>query len=292
MKLAYKKLDAFTGPGSPGNPAACIYLEQGQSISPENMQRIAAAHRGFVSEVVFCAPLGNNAYRLRYYSSECEVAFCGHGTVACLCQLIRDANLLDVPALWIETNRGRSKVINQIAAANAVYIAAPPPRDIPHGLAPADIADALGVDLPAIRAGYPIELIDAGLRTLIVPMHALDAVLSMRPDERRLKDYSVANDFDIAIVFSQETADPGSKLRTRVFAPRFGYLEDPATGSGNAAAGRYLQKHGMWDGAPIAIEQNGSRKAPNIVRLMADGGAVWFGGGAALRIDGTYFLEG
>jgi predicted PhzF superfamily epimerase YddE/YHI9 len=35
--------------------------------------------------------------------------------------------------------------------------------------------------------------------------------------------------------FTTETADGGNRYRTRVFAPTFGYLEDPATGSGNSA---------------------------------------------------------
>ena len=291
IKYRYQKIDAFAGPGSGGNPAACVYLEQGQSISPAGMQKIATEHKGFVSEVVFCTPRGGSTYRLQYYSAECEVAFCGHGTIACASQLIKDADLQD-PEIWIETGKGKSKVLNRVKSADAVYIAAPPPRYIPHSLAPSEIADALGIEISAIHAGYPVEIIDAGLRTLIVPIAALDGILSMRPDEQRLKACSIANNFDIAAVFSRETARPGSKLRTRVFAPRFGYLEDPATGSGNAAIGCYMLKHGMWDGAPISIEQNGLRANPNLVKLMVDGGAVFFGGGAALRIDGSYFLGG
>ena len=291
MKLHYKKIDAFTGPNSEGNPAACVYLERGQAVSPQDMQKIAAEHKGFVSEVVFCAPPDSGVYRLKYYSSECEVAFCGHGTIACIYQLIKDANLAD-PEIWIATSKGRSRVLNQVATADAVYISAPRPCYIPNDLSASDIADALGIAVSAIPAAQPIEIIDAGLRTLVVPIHALECVLTMHPDEQRLKEYSVANGFDIAIVFSRETAHPGSKIRTRVFAPRFGYLEDPATGSGNAAIGYYMKKHGMWDGSPIDIEQGGSRENPNIVKLRLEDGAVYFGGGASLRIEGAYFLGG
>jgi predicted PhzF superfamily epimerase YddE/YHI9 len=73
-------------------------------------------------------------------------------------------------------------------------------------------------------------------------------------------------------------------------------LEDPATGSGNAALGYYLLAHGMWNGDKIRIEQNGYRNAPNFIQMFsreADAGdsRVWFGGSAVVRIDGQYHLE-
>ena len=83
----------------------------------------------------------------------------------------------------------------------------------------------------------------------------------------------------------------GNKIRTRVFSPKFGYLEDPATGSGNSAMGYYMLKHDMWDGSPVNIEQNGLREERNIVKLRYDDGAVYFGGSATLRIEGMYLLE-
>ena len=84
--------------------------------------------------------------------------------------------------------------------------------------------------------------------------------------------------------------------RSRVFAPRFGYLEDPATGSGNAALGQYLLRHGLWRGETLTIEQNKERTRPNIIKLMgrqeADASPqVLFGGGAVTRIEGRYFLR-
>ncbi|MRR38029.1 PhzF family phenazine biosynthesis protein, partial [bacterium] len=72
----------------------------------------------------------------------------------------------------------------------------------------------------------------------------------------------------------------------------FGYLEDPATGSGNAALGCYLLKNGKWDGACISLEQNASAEQPNIVKISAgqDNQEVAFGGSAILRIRGEYIL--
>ncbi len=51
---SYYKIDAFTARGSLGNPAACLYLAAGQTLSDPEMLAVAAQHKGFVSEVVFC----------------------------------------------------------------------------------------------------------------------------------------------------------------------------------------------------------------------------------------------
>ena len=51
-KYAYKKIDAFTFGGSLGNPAACLYLDDEQELTHEEMLDIAQQHKGFVSEVI------------------------------------------------------------------------------------------------------------------------------------------------------------------------------------------------------------------------------------------------
>ena len=47
----YAKSNAFTSGESLGNPAACIFTGH-EGLSPEQMQAIAAEHKGFVMEVV------------------------------------------------------------------------------------------------------------------------------------------------------------------------------------------------------------------------------------------------
>jgi PhzF family phenazine biosynthesis protein len=97
-------------------------------------------------------------------------------------------------------------------------------------------------------------------------------------------------------VFSKEVSNKCNSFRTRVFAPTFGYIEDPATGSGNSAFGYYLIKNNMWTGKTIIIEQNGSRDRFNIVKLRKQidkngNERVYFGGGAITRIEGEYLLQ-
>jgi predicted PhzF superfamily epimerase YddE/YHI9 len=95
---------------------------------------------------------------------------------------------------------------------------------------------------------------------------------------------------DIIVIYSLDVADKGYIAHTRVFAPKFGYLEDPATGSGNSAFGYYMLKYGLWDGSDCKIEQGGNDRMYNSVRLSSLNGRVLFGGGATIRIDGIYYV--
>ncbi|MEE9910932.1 MAG: PhzF family phenazine biosynthesis protein [Deltaproteobacteria bacterium] len=292
----FKKIDAFTGGASGGNPCACVYLNDASDITPAQMQKIAAELKGFVNEVVFLFP-EDGCWRLKYYSAECEVDFCGHGTIGIMYDLIMShPDLLDKDVVPIRVKDEYLEVYNRILDQDCVYITAPAPvfRDvlIEDGV----IARALNITEKDMDHRFDPAFINAGLNTLIFPVCKLDVCLSMLPDEKPLAQFCLKNGLDIILVFTGDVADSRREYRTRVFAPRFGYLEDPATGSGSAAFGYYLLKRRLWDGDIISLEQNGSRDCPNIVRLgtvqQGRETRVIFGGAADVKIKGVYMLPG
>ena len=287
----YVKSNAFTSGESLGNPAACIFTGH-ENISPEQMQAIAAEHKGFVMEVVFCCQSDMADCKLTYYSSECEVEFCGHGTIATMYTMVKETpELMVKPVITAETNRkGIIEVFNAIKDEDAVYITAPDPIEHPMKLSVARIEDALSLPYGAVRKDLPIRIIDAGLRTLLVPIKDLETEISVYPNEQSLKTFCESNDIDIILVFSKQTADALAFAHTRVFAPKFGYLEDPATGSGNSAFANYLLSEELWKGEPVTIEQGGNDRIFNSVKLKCQDGKVLFGGKATKKIEGTYFV--
>jgi PhzF family phenazine biosynthesis protein len=107
--------------------------------------------------------------------------------------------------------------------------------------------------------------------------------------------FCVQSDIDIIEVFTSDVTDNHNMYRVRVFAPKFGYLEDPATGSGNSAFGYYLVKNNKFDRETITVEQNGDIHRFNSVKLRKDldtekNVRILFGGSAIKRIEGNYFL--
>ena len=294
QRYRFKKIDAFVEEQSTGNPAGCVYLPDQNALTVEGMQQIARELAGFVSEVVYVYP-DEGHMGLRFFSQEREVAFCGHATIAVMYDLIKnDEALARDPIVRIHVQGRDLLVRNEIASADAVFISAPLPLFLDTELTRDDIAAALKIPPGEITEKNPIMLVNAGLATLIVPFTSLEVLLSLRPDQKHLREFCLAHDIEIILVFSDGVSIPENNYRTRVFAPIYGYLEDPATGSGNAALGYYLLNAGLWDGQMIKIEQGRSMERPNIIRLVSDASkvqrSVFFGGNAKVRIEGEYLL--
>ena len=260
------------------------------------MLQIAKELKGFVSEVGFVCPGTDSDYQLRYFSSVREVPFCGHATIAILNDIIANNEKIQArKTLSIQTQNDLLVVENRYQNEKSVFISAPAPRFSTKNIKLTDVATSLNCPVNDLDKLQPIQIVYGGLETLVVPMVGLESILHVSPDLNVLNEFCMQIGVDIIIVYSSEVVSQESHYRTRVFAPTFGYLEDPATGSGNAAFGYYLLKHDVWNGEMIKIEQNGFRDAPNYVNLFSEttntgNYQVWFGGGAVLRIDGQYIL--
>lgn len=294
-KFPFKKINAFTKGLSDGNPCACIYLKNRTEISNEEMQLIARELKGFVNEVVYFFP-EDQCFYLKYYSTECEVDFCGHGTIGIMYDYIKNQPaLLNIDIIKIRVKNAFLDIYNKTKEDDCVYITAPSPKFYSVKVSKQQIANALNINIENIDNKFDLALINAGLNTLIVPLEWLDICLAALPDQMTLKSFCLDNEIDIIIVFTKDIADKKNKFRTRVFAPKFGYLEDPATGAGNAAFGYYLLKRNLWDGHRISIEQNNNRDYPNIIKLdtvkKMDETNVIFGGSAIVKIEGTYMIS-
>ena len=291
-KYRYIKSNAFTSGASLGNPAAALITED-ECLTPEQMQQIAAEHKGFVMETVFCSPSETAECKLTYYSSECEVDFCGHGTIATMYSIIKDdAALRTKKVLSVETNKkGMISVYNEIDTEDAVYIEAPSPIEHAMNIPVEDIEGILTLRKGSVNRDRAIRIIDAGLRTLIVPITQFEDEVLVYTDEAALRAFCEGNDIDNILIYSLQVADASNYAHTRVFAPKYGYLEDPATGSGNSAFANYLLSENMWDGSLITIEQGGDDRIFNAVKLKTLNGMVLFGGRATIKILGDYCVE-
>ncbi len=296
-KLQFKKIDAFATTKSDGNPAGYIRLNSLSDITDSEMQQIGKELKGFVNEVGYIAQTSETCFSLKFFSSECEVDFCGHATIAIMYDLIKnDDKLKQFESVDIQTNRGKLFVKNRILNEDAVYIMSPIPYYNPTNLNIVNISNALRIVPSAILSTEPISIINAGLTTLIIPIKNINAILEISPDMEELKKFCLESDIDIIEVFTSNVIDVNNNYRVRVFAPKFGYLEDPATGSGNSAFGYYLLANNKFDREIITIEQNGNRNRFNIVKLLKEmdhenNDRVLFGGAAITRIEGSYILH-
>ncbi len=258
------------------------------------MQRIAFELGSFVSEVVYIWPTPDRewAYELRYYSREREVSFCGHGTVATMYDLLcrkQAAHCGDT--VKIKTPVGLLEVEDRISDKNLVFIHAPEPKFLDIEPPTADVAKALNLSEGALNPAYPVASVNAGLNTLLVALKTLSDCVECHPDYETLRRFCSDYGIEVITIYTLDTALKDFGVRTRVFPPLFGYLEDPATGSGNAALGYYLASKDHWREETLKIEQGISREHPNIVILKKAGDRLQIGGQSVCRMEGKYFLH-
>lgn len=291
-RYRFKKIDAFASGSSSGNPAGYVYLDE--PAPDEEMQQIARELKGFVSEVGFVRQGDESEdFILRYFSCEREVDFCGHATIAILDDLIRNTpDLQERKSIRIRTNTGVLEVENHVADKGRVYVHAP----LPHFREPVPTLEltacALGLDESEISHDLPFGIAHVGQNILVIRLTSLNACIRCSPEYETLRRFALAHAVKVIHISSTEVSIPGHAYRTRVFAPAFGYLEDPATGSGNAAFGYHLLQCGQWDGSPIVLEQGPDRESPNIVHIsLSSDDSVIFGGNGVVRIDGWYCLQ-
>jgi len=285
----FKKMDVFAGEKSYGNPAAVLYPDE--KITSEEMQKIAYELRGFVSEAVFIFEneTKDADYHLRYFSCEKEVPFCGHGTVGALYDLLKSSEDKR-PIVRIKTMKGILEIENRIVSEDSVYVTAPEASFYDYQFDRNEVSAALNVDSSAVSDKYQLTAINVGQDILLVSLNTIDDVVNCSPEYNTIRQYCISNKVEIVNIYTDDVNFPQNLMRSRVFAPGFGYLEDPATGSANSALAYFLKKENAWDGNPFIIEQGSDKAYPNLVRINFKNNRVLFGGNAKTRIDGYYFL--
>ncbi len=271
--MQVQKIAAFSDGDSGGNPAGVLIAE----FLPDEteMQRIAA-EVGF-SETVFAAPLGDG-WRVRYFSPESEVPFCGHATIALGAALaLRRGNgvfalTLNQAAITVE---GR-KESNLFLAA----LQSPPThsKSAPPSLVSA-VLDLFGYSPSDMDPRIPAALAHAGADHLILGLRTRTALSAMRYDlaaGRRLMQAAGL----VTIVLAY--AETSNLFHTRNPFASGGVYEDPATGAGTAALAGYLRDINWPHGGYIEVVQGEDMGIRS--RLRAEISSEM---GASIRVSGT-----
>lgn len=231
--MQVQKIAAFSEGHSGGNPAGVVVADA--LPSDAQMQRIAA-EVGF-SETVFATPV-DGGWRVRYFSPESEVAFCGHATIALGAALTLQhgngvfALALNHAQITVEGRREGPTV--------AVALQSPPTRSQPAPTPLVDAALALfGYVLGDLDPRIPPALAHGGADHLVLALKTRSALAAMHYDlatgRKLMRDAGLTT---IVLVF----AESSQRFHTRNAFASGGVLEDPATGAATAALAGYLRE--------------------------------------------------
>lgn len=271
--MSVLKIAAFSDGNTGGNPAGVMIADE--LPNDAEMQRIAAAI-GF-SETAFAVPVGS-AWRVRYFSPESEVPFCGHATIA-LGAALALAHGDGVFALTLNqaniTVEGRRSG-GVIAAA----LQSPPTRSAPASAALISAVLALfGYTHDDLDDRIPPALVHAGADHLVLGLRTREALASMKYElnaGREIMRYAGLVTIVLAYVETSQL------FHTRNPFAFGGVYEDPATGAATAAFAGYLRDIEWPHGGVIDIVQGEDMGMRSRLRAEIPPSI-----GSSIRVSGT-----
>ncbi len=295
MRRRFVTLDVFTTKRFAGNPLAVVLEPAG--LDDAAMQTVAREFN--FPETVFVFPPGDAANRasLRIFTPARELPFAGHPTVGTAVLLGRIDGGAGVRTFVMEEKIGPVPCRIEPTGADSGRAQFDLPR-LPQQVGAvgdtAAIATALNIRVDDIGfEGFAPALWSAGNPFAMVPLKSLDAVRRCRAVETHWSDAFGTDAHNAAFMFCRQTEE-ANDFHARMFAPRYGIAEDPATGSAVAAfAGLLVERGGLGDGDHmIRIEQGYEMGRPSQIELMLTvrGGklrAAAVGGSAVVVMEGA-----
>jgi PhzF family phenazine biosynthesis protein len=272
---AYSVIDVFTDEPYLGNPVAVVH--DGEGLSTEQMQRFAAWTN--LSETTFVLPPATPEadYRVRIFTPVLELPFAGHPTLGtCHAWLAEQAEQLPEQPLDVVQECGAGLVRLRAQAEQIAFAAPPLLREGPVQDEPLleHVAEVLRIERAAI---VDAEWADNGPGWVAVMLEDAEAVLAMRPG---------FVDLDLGVVGPYPPGSPQA-FEVRAFFPKDGTtVEDPVTGSLNAAIAPWLLRSGRAQ-APYVVSQGTALGRRGRVHVERDeDGTVWVGGGTVTCVAG------
>lgn len=266
------KLAAFSDGDQGGNPAG-VWI--GDTL-PEDatMQRISA-EVGF-SETAFAAPI-EGGWRVRYFSPEAEIPFCGHATIALGAALAgRNGDgifnlTLNHAQISVE-GHARGELISASLQSPPTHSEAISQALVDEGLA------LFGYDRTDLDERIPPALINGGAQHLVLVLNSRKKLRDMQYDQQVGRELMTREGWVTILLAFCETEQ---LFHTRNPFAYGGVYEDPATGAATAAFAGYLRDIGWPHNGVIDIVQGqdmGSRS-----RLRAE---IPEHKGSSIRVSG------
>lgn len=269
------KIAAFSDGNTGGNPAGVVITEQHPSHA--DMQRIAA-EAGF-SEVAFASTTSvASTYRVRYFSPESEVPFCGHATIALGAALALQHGdgvfslKLNQADITVEGRRDGEVI--------AAALQSPPTRSTPASAqVVATALELFGYTSDDLDLRLAPAIAHGGADHLVLGLNTRRALAAMRYDLKVGREFM--NREGLVTIVLAHAATP-QRFHTRNPFASGGVYEDPATGAATAALAGYLRDIAWPHGGVIDVVQGEDMGMRS--RMRAE---ITPARGSSIRVSGT-----
>ena len=292
--MRYLHLDVFTETPFEGNQLA-VFPDPPPGTAVERMQRIAAEMA--FSETTFVLPReGAGHVRMRIFTPTAELPMAGHPTIGTTFALAA-AGVIDRgrPEFIFELGVGPTPVALEWSADRLAFawMAQQLPEFGPRIEDRAACAAAFGLS-QADMMDLPIEAVSCGVPFLFVPLASRGAVDRVGVETRALaRLFGEAHIGELPIFFfttDRVGATGDETAYSRMLAPAFGILEDPATGGASGPLGCYMLQYGLIsaeDARGLISLQGMAMKRPSRIHIAVEsnGGRI-----TGVRVGGTAVL--
>ncbi len=239
-------ISAFSENGTGGNPAGVVVADALPTAA--EMQRIA--HEVGYSETVFACRSGAD-WRVRYFSPQSEVPFCGHATIALGAALA----LQEGPGVFaLQLNDARITVEGQREGeALSAALQSPPTRSATLSTELlGEILSLFGYAPHDLDPAIPPARIHGGADHVVLALTSRAALSAMTYDVEAGRALMLREGLVTILLGFAETP---RLFHTRNPFASGGVYEDPATGAASAALAGYLRDIGWPHGGEIDIIQ-------------------------------------
>ncbi|MEO1042089.1 MAG: PhzF family phenazine biosynthesis protein [Pseudomonadota bacterium] len=259
-----QRIAAFSHGEKGGNPAGVVLLDE--PAGDAAMAQVAA-DVGY-SETAFAVSQGDDgrAWRVRYFSPESEVPFCGHATIA-LGAALGHRHGAGRYALTLNEAEISVDVETEETGMRAT-LTSPPTKSGP--LSDQELASLLALfnlttdDLDPRLAPARIH---GGADHALLPLKSRSTLAAMHYDIDRGRTVMRQHDFVTVMLLCIE-GEQAFSVRN-AFASG-GVLEDPATGAAAAAFAGYLRDQAWPHGGRLTIRQGEDMGSPSLIDVALD----------------------
>ena len=294
MALAYLQYDVFTADPLAGNQLA-VFLDA-RGLEPGRMQAIAREMKFSESTFVLPAEAAGTDVRVRIFTPGAELPMAGHPTIGTAFALAESGAIAPGTArVTFGLGIGPTPVDLEWSGARLRFawmtqrnpVFDPPINDR------VGAAAALGLAVPDLVPELPVQQVSCGVPYVLVALRDRTSVDAAEVDLGAFRAFVASNRLEAdacLFVFAVSPAGAQETAYCRMFAPGFGIVEDPATGSASGPLGCYLVRHGLVAGEAarrLSALQGVAMGRPSRMHMSIEerGGAV-----TAVRVGGEAVL--
>lgn len=243
---AFLQYDVFTSEPLLGNQLAVFTDAEG--LDAATMQRIAREMN--FSESTFILPVewAGTDIRMRIFTPASEMPMAGHPTIGSTFALAERGVIKPGTSRFIfHLNAGPTPVDLEWAGDRLVFawMTQPNPR---FGAVVDDRAAAaalIGLTADDLLPGPPVQEVSCAVPFLYIPLRDAETVDRAISDAAAFRRFATSHGVNLPVFLFALDGGPPTTIYSRMFAPEFGIIEDPATGIASGPLGSYLVHHGL-----------------------------------------------